>query len=68
MSATGQIVISNTQVQDITENSAMISWTTSIPTVSKVRFGLTTQYGAVASSPLLTTQHRITASSALLMS
>ena len=65
--ASGQIIISNTQVKKITENSVTISWTTSVATASEIDFGPSTQYGSSVGNPQLVGHHSLTIHSSLLM-
>lgn len=53
-------VISNVQVTNITDTSAMVSWTTDEPATSLVAYGLTPSYGSYASVPGLVTNRTIT--------
>lgn len=52
--------INNISVADVTENSAIISWTTDQPTEGIVEYGTTTAYGATASDSIEDTAHSIT--------
>jgi hypothetical protein len=51
------LTVSNMQVQKITPNSAVITWTTSEPTTSEVDYGPTTQYGLTVMSSQPVTHH-----------
>jgi uncharacterized lipoprotein YddW (UPF0748 family) len=53
--------ISNVQASTITTDSATITWTTSAPSTSLVRYGLTSAYGEqTALDPTLVTEHAVT--------
>jgi putative transposon-encoded protein len=61
--STSAPIISNILASSITANSATISWTTNIPSTTKVEYGPTTSYGS--STPLdstLLTSHSVTLS------
>lgn len=47
-------------LSSVTENSIVVSWRTTAPDSSAVRFGLSTGYGNEAASPVLTTAHSLT--------
>ena len=53
-------VISNVQTSDITDVSAMITWTTDKPSDSVVRYGETTSLGSELSDAALVTSHSLT--------
>jgi hypothetical protein len=52
-------VISNISVSNITRDSATITWTTDMPSDSRVEYGTTTSYGSLVTDPTLTTSHSI---------
>ncbi len=52
-------VISNISVSNITEVSATISWTTDLPSDSKVDYGATSSYGSSVSDAALMTSHSL---------
>lgn len=52
-------VISNVSVVNITDTSALVTWTTDVPASSLVQFGTTVAYGTSASSPGLVTSHAV---------
>jgi len=54
-------VISEVSASDITETSAVISWTTDEPATSEVEYGLTTGYGSTTTlDEALVINHRVT--------
>jgi hypothetical protein len=53
-------VIDNVSTSSATENSIVISWTTSEPATSIVNYGKEVDYGLTASSDEFTTQHSLT--------
>ncbi len=59
--ATAQVPkISNLAISNITDNSAVVSWKTDIPTTSMVQYGLNSNYGLVAKTDGLGTEHSVT--------
>ena len=58
--ASGVPVISNVQATSITNNSAIITWTTNIAADSTVNYGLTTSYGSQQANSSQVTSHSIT--------
>ncbi|MCI0479953.1 fibronectin type III domain-containing protein, partial [Candidatus Uhrbacteria bacterium] len=51
------LVVSNVQVQNITDISALVTWSTNVLADSVVQYGTTAAYGAVAMDPGLVTSH-----------
>lgn len=49
--------ISNLAISNITDNSAVVSWKTDIPATSMVQYGLNSNYGLVAKTDGLGTEH-----------
>ena len=59
-SASGQ-VISSVAAPNVTDNSAVITWTTNISASSLVNYGVTTSYGSLSAlNPALVTTHSVT--------
>lgn len=58
--ATPQTLITNVQATPISDTTVVISWTTNEAATSKVRYGLTTQYGSEVADATLVTSHRMT--------
>jgi hypothetical protein len=53
--------ISNVAATNVTNNSAVITWTTSLPSGSQVNYGITTGYGASSpANPTQVTAHSVT--------
>jgi hypothetical protein len=53
-------VIANVQIVDVTETSATVTWTTDEVSDTRVEFGTSTSYGAVAVKPESVTSHAFT--------
>lgn len=62
------LIITNTQVQNVTQTSATITWTTSVPTISEIDWGSSTQYGLAVRDTHHVTQHSLVLESPLLTS
>jgi len=60
------LVVTDVQTQNVTPTSATITWKTSIPTISEVDWGASTQYGLTVSDSALATKHSVTVESPLL--
>lgn len=58
--ATPMTVISGVQVTKNNSTSVTVTWTTNEPATSKVRYGLTTDYGSEAFDDTLVTSHSLT--------
>ena len=46
-------------LQQVTHNSIIIRWRTSLPVSSRVDYGTSIEYGSSTSNPALTTEHRV---------
>lgn len=53
------VIITNVQANSITANSAVITWTTDVPSTSTVEYGLTTSYGSTATGAGNVTIHSV---------
>ena len=53
------LVISNVSVVNITDSSALVTWSTNKSASSLVQFGMTAAYGQMASSPGFVTSHSV---------
>ena len=52
-------LITNVKVESISQTGAVVTWTTNEPATSKVRYGLTTDYGSEVSDPTPVTSHSV---------
>ncbi|MEJ0073008.1 MAG: hypothetical protein WDN27_02905 [Candidatus Saccharibacteria bacterium] len=55
----GSVAISGISVSNVTQNSAVVHWTTSVPATSSVAYGSSIAYGFNAGSPGLATTHAV---------
>lgn len=60
------IEITDIKVEDITFNSASVTWITNIPADSTVEYGLTDQFGLTAHQDVATTSHKLVLDSPLI--